>query len=129
MNGYSYLSQLGNNYSNYNSYNGYSNYGQIPQYQQPISQLPKTNKIFVTSLEEAISRPAEPNTEIVYLHQNEPLLFQIATDIQGKKSYKAFKLMPLEEVQKKEETVSRLEFEELKKKVNNYFEKNEEGIE
>jgi hypothetical protein len=66
MNGYPYQS-FGNNYGGFNnSYNGYTGYGQTTPYQQPVVQPPKTNKIFVTSLDEALSRPAEPNTEIVY---------------------------------------------------------------
>lgn len=130
MNGYPYQS-FGNNYGGFNnSYNGYTGYGQTTPYQQPVVQPPKTNKIFVTSLDEALSRPAEPNTEIVYLHQNEPLLFQITTDLQGKKTFKSFQLTPLEQAQKKEElSVLREDFEELKRKVNKLFEEKKEDFE
>lgn len=52
----------------------------------------RTNKIYVTSLEDALNRYAEPNTIIVYRHQDEKLEYEIMTDIQGKKSYKVLKL-------------------------------------
>lgn len=89
----------------------YGNYGYQPTYQptmpqsiQPQQQqqintnAPKTNKIFVTSLEEAMNRSVEPNSVIIYLHQDLPLLFEISTDFFGKKTYKTFDIS--ESVQK-----------------------------
>lgn len=83
-----------------------SNMGQMPQMaqtqpNQPIQQQPpaqaqpqpqmaqvpmRTNKILVTSYEEALSRPTEFNSEAMYFHQSEPFVFQIYTDMQGKKT-------------------------------------------
>lgn len=63
-----------------------------PPVQSPTPPPPKTNKIFVTSLEEALSRFSEPNSEIIYLHQDQPLLFEIKTDAQGRKGYKTYQL-------------------------------------
>lgn len=57
-------------------------------------QPPKTNKLFVTSVEEAMARPVEPNTELVYLHQDQPLLIEVYTDAQGKKTPQLFDLTP-----------------------------------
>lgn len=105
-------------YTNNNGYGGYSGYGnygygyQPPQPMQPMQ--PKTNKIFVTSLEEALARPSEPNSEVIYLHQNEPLLFEIVTDMQGRKAVKTFRLGVEEKSKPQEDYVSRAEFEEFK---------------
>ena len=124
-------------YNNGFNFSGYAGYNPLPQqqyigYQQPITQpapQPKTNKIFVTSLQEAMSRPAEPNTEIIYLHQNEPFLFQITTDIQGIKTQKTFRLIAEEKQEKKEfDYVARSEFEELKAKLETLFANKEGGV-
>lgn len=112
--------------------NNYSQYGYPNQqyYQQPLSQYqtpqqnafnyapqPKTNKIFVTSLEDALNRFSEANSEILYLHQDENLIFEIKTDVQGKKTFKVFQLSPYQPVEEKnartDEFVTRKEFEEL----------------
>lgn len=58
---------------------------------QPQPQL-RTNKVFVTSLEDALGRSAEPNTVIVYRHQDEKFEYEIFTDMQGKKTYKTLVL-------------------------------------
>lgn len=75
----------------------------MQQFNQPQQQgLPKTNKIFVTSLEEAMNRSVEPNSVVIYLHQDLPLLFEISTDFLGKKTYKTFDI--IESVQKPQKT-------------------------
>lgn len=58
----------------------------------PLQMQPRTNKIFVTSLEDALNRPAELNSETVYLDQDKPFLYQVTTDMQGRKTYKTFEL-------------------------------------
>lgn len=63
-----------------------------PQMAQPQPPQMRTNKIFVTSLEDALNRYAEPNTIIVYRHQDEKFEYEITTDGQGRKSYKTFQL-------------------------------------
>lgn len=60
-------------------------------FQPQVPQL-RTNKVFVTSLEDALSRYAEPNTIMVYRHQDEKFEYEIMTDMQGKKSYKTLAL-------------------------------------
>ena len=73
----------------------FNNFGNTPymgNYQAQMAQQPqpmqmRTNKIFVTSLEDALNRYAEPNTIIVYRHQDEKFEYEIMTDCQGKNSY------------------------------------------
>lgn len=66
-------------------------YPTYPQMPQPQMQ-PRTNKIFVTSLEDALNRPADPNSEVIYLDQDKPFLYQVMNDMQGRKTYKTFEL-------------------------------------
>ena len=61
---------------------------------QPTQSPIRTNKIFVTSLEDALNRNAEPNSEVVYLHQDQNLLFEIKTDMQGRKTYQTYQFAP-----------------------------------
>lgn len=61
-------------------------------YQQPQPQPPITNKIYVTSAEDALSRFASPNTITVYFLQDESTIFEVSTDIQGKKNIRTLKL-------------------------------------
>ena len=83
-------------YGNYNR--PYNNYNQMPNtpyngnYGVQTQPQIRTNKIFVTSLEDALNRYAEPNTVMVYRHQDEKFEYEIMTDAQGKKSYKTFVL-------------------------------------
>jgi hypothetical protein len=78
----------------------FNNFGNVPymgNFQPQMAQQPqpmqmRTNKIFVTSLEDALNRYAEPNTIIVYRHQDEKYEYEIMTDSQGKKSYKTLVL-------------------------------------
>ena len=79
-----YYSQMQNN-----AYNG--NFQPQMAIQQPQPQM-RTNKLYVTSLEDALNRFAEPNTVIVYRHQDEKFEYEITTDAQGKKTYKTFVL-------------------------------------
>lgn len=79
----------------------FNNFGNVPymgNFQpqmaqtQPQPMQMRTNKIFVTSLEDALNRYAEPNTIMVYRHQDEKFEYEIMTDSQGKKSYKTLTL-------------------------------------
>lgn len=62
-----------------------------PTFQPTVPQL-RTNKVFVTSLEDALNRYAEPNTIMVYRHQDEKFEYEVMTDMQGKKTYKTLAL-------------------------------------
>lgn len=71
--------------------NGYG-YGGMFNGMQPQAPSPKTNVILVTSLEDALSRYAEPNSNMVYFDQDKPLAYNIMTDIQGRKTHKTLDL-------------------------------------
>ena len=93
---------------NYYSNNyGYNSYPVNPGYQVQ----PTTNKIYVTSLEDAIQRYASPNSTMIYVLQDE------STDMQGKKLSKVRKLVEFAPEDKNGAFVSREEFNELKSKV------------
>ena len=92
---------------------------QMMQPQQPAQM--RTNKIFVTSLEDALNRYAEPNTFMVYRHQDERFEYEIMTDGQGKKTYKTLQLgdYSATQVEKQEEQpqISIKDFNVLKGRV------------
>lgn len=48
---------------------------------------PRTNKILVTSLDEAIAKSNERNSEIVYFHQSQPIIYIVKVDMNGVKSW------------------------------------------
>ena len=103
----------------------FNNFGNTPymgNFQpQPQPAPMRTNKIFVTSLEDALGRYAEPNTLMVYRHQDEKFEYEIMTDAQGKKSYKTLQLADYSTVQgeKQEEplTISKKDFDVLKGRI------------
>lgn len=86
--------------------------------QQPQPAPMRTNKIYVTSLEDALNRYAEPNTIMIYRHQDEKFEYEIITDGQGRKSYKTLELgaysVPQEEKKVEAITISREEFDAVK---------------
>lgn len=91
------------------------------QMAQPQPMQMRTNKIFVTSLEDALNRYAEPNTIMVYRHQDEKFEYEIMTDSQGKKSYKTLVLgdYSAQNSEQKENlnTISRDEFDAVKQQI------------
>ena len=96
-------------------------YNMPQQQQQAVPQL-KTNKIFVTSLEDALSRYAEPNSIMVYRHQDEKMEFEVITDSQGKKNYKTLVLADYSPVNAQSgggsNIISAEEFEGFKSRLN-----------
>lgn len=70
----------------------------VPQYPQYGSMnmrpqfVPSTNKQFVRSLEEALSLPANLNSQNVYFDANKDLMYDICTNGQGEKSWNVFKI-------------------------------------
>nr|DAQ99480.1 MAG TPA: hypothetical protein [Caudoviricetes sp.] len=83
----------------------------IPQAQQPTS-----NKLFVVSAEDALSRFAAPNSIMIYLLQDESTLFEVYTDGQGKKSIRARTLTDAAQ-EAPVEYATKAELEELKKAI------------
>jgi len=106
----------GNGYMpNYGSYNAYAPTQPI-QTAQPSQ--PMTNKIYVTSAEDALSRFASPNTINVFFLQDESMIFEVTTDIQGKKNIRSRKLVDVQpQKQTTADYVTRAEFDELKSKL------------
>ena len=110
---------LGRNYG-YNQ--PYANlYQPQPQPQQQPTMQMRTNKIFVTSLEDALNRYADPNTIIVYRHQDEKFEYEITTDSYGKKTYKTLEIAPYSASQdeKTEKTyiISKEDFDAVKQRL------------
>lgn len=71
------------------------NANQGQQAQQPIQQavIPaKTNIAPVASVMDAMSRTSEPNTNFYYADQENPYIYLISIDLQGRKTYKTFKI-------------------------------------
>jgi hypothetical protein len=52
---------------------------------------PYTNAIFVTSLEEAIMRTTERNSDIIYFNQSGEYFYRVKVDTDGKKSWASYK--------------------------------------
>lgn len=106
-----------NNYFGYQ--NGYGYQGQSANNFAPPQ--PTTNKIYVTSLEDAMARYAGPNSTMIYVLQDESTVFEIYTDLQGKKVPKVRKLVDFVPEQSAGagggDFVRRAEFEALAKKI------------
>lgn len=105
-----------NNYPYQSPYQGYMN-----QFQPQVLQ-PKTNKVWVTSLEDAMARSVEPNSEYIYLHQDKPLLIEVRTDSQGRKTTRVMELKDYVEQPKPEMAMpnnfpTREEFDGLKAEI------------
>ena len=75
------------------SYNkfGYPGYGYAPPAQsqqvppagfggQQVPAPPATNKIYVVSAEDAMSRYAQPNTVMLYVQQDESAIYEVYTE-------------------------------------------------
>lgn len=80
--------------------NGYGGYSTQQQYGYPQAQTqyqaqaqPVTNKIYVTSLEDAMARFSNPNSIMEYTLQDETMKFEITTNALGKKEYKVFRMV------------------------------------
>jgi hypothetical protein len=66
--------------------NGWPNTFQQTAPQWGVPQL-KTNKVLVTSLEEAISRSTDRYSEMYYFDQNKPVFYIVRTDMNLVKSW------------------------------------------
>jgi hypothetical protein len=129
---------FGNNYPNYlgnYSYPTYQGNNYQPQQAQPI--MPKTNKVFVTSLDDALSRAVEPNSESIYLHQDKNIIFDVKTDMQGRKTWKAYEFKEYIEQEKApadtkesqgKDFVSKEEFEAFKGEIQASFKELKEKV-
>ena len=59
---------------------------------------PISNKIVVKSLEDALRRYADFNSEMLYVDANQNLLYNIYTDVRGEKTYDIFEVKKREPV-------------------------------
>lgn len=55
-----------------------------------VPSQPNTNKIYVTSLEDALNRAASRGSEMVYFHQDANEFYVVKTDADGRKSWMGF---------------------------------------
>ena len=62
----------------------------VPSY---VNNQPISNKIYVTSLEEAHNRSSQRGSEMVYFHQDANEFYVIKTDYDGIKSWMGFQYM------------------------------------
>ena len=93
-------------------------YGNWPgsQYmQQPVSQF-QTNKLFCVSLQDALARPVDFNTSVVYFNQNNNEVYEINTDINGYKTYQVGEVT-IKETSAPQGYVSKTEYDSLKKQL------------
>lgn len=58
-----------------------------PQGANPWDNQPRTNKLLVTSLDEAIAKSNERNSETVYFDQGRPVIYIVKVDMNGVKSW------------------------------------------
>lgn len=82
-----------NNYNNFNqSYGRHDNFvsPQRNDWMPSYNNQPISNKIYVTSLEDALNRPAGRGSEMVYFHQDLNEFYVIKTDYDGRKSWMGF---------------------------------------
>lgn len=92
---YPYFNNWPSNYSQINSVNsGYQQPTQMPQqtFQQPPQMPYKTNKLVVTSLDEAMMRSSELNSDTVYFDQNKDVLYNVKVDSRGYKTCDTYKV-------------------------------------
>lgn len=101
-----------NNYNTYtqnyvNQQYPQQNYNQVPppQMQQPQQQTNAiiTNKIYVSGIEEVKSKIQPPNSDMYYIDNDKPLLYEKIVDGTGKFTLQTFQKIDYVENQKKEE--------------------------
>lgn len=95
---------------------------QQQQAQQQQQATPVTNKIYVTSFEDAMNRFAQPNSIYIYVLQDETKIFEIATDSQGRKLAKTYDLKPFfqptsENAEKANNYATKEDFRALEEKI------------
>ena len=71
---------------------------QQPVQQQVQQQQVATNKIYVRNVDDAMNRQASPNSEVIYVHQDLPMIIEVKTDAQGRKTAVAYDIKEHKEV-------------------------------
>lgn len=84
---------------------------------QNYNQMPiryQTNKAFAVSLEDALNKPTQNCTDILYVDQNKDFVYNIVTDEYGCKRALKFKLIEVvDEVNNDEKYVTRDEYKKM----------------
>ena len=96
-----------NNFNNYGYANtiptstqpyGYpmSNYGMqsMAQPQMPMQPQTNTNKIYVSGIDDVRNRQLPNNSDVIYLDNDKPILYQKVVDGKGQFEVKAFSIVP-----------------------------------
>lgn len=100
MNGYDAMNFTGYSYSNPTQNNGWGQPRQYNNYAQPM-QPPyrlNTNAAFVTSLDEALIKTTERNSDMIYFHQDKNEFYRVKVDVEGRKSWAVFQyILPNQE--------------------------------
>lgn len=87
--------QFGNGYTN--PY-GYGYQLQVPQPQQTPTQI-NTNKIYVSGIDEVRQRQLPNGSDMLFLDNDKPLLYQKIVDGKGQFEVKAFQITPYSPVE------------------------------
>lgn len=118
-----------NNYSNPYAYNGMANnFGYTPSYYNPYSQpqqqtqqqqqpnqvqpqpqaATNTNKIYVSGIDDVKGRFLSPNSDVLFVDNDKPLLYQKVVDSKGQFEIKVFDICPHieQQEQKQEDTIN-----------------------
>ena len=74
----------------------FSGNNQGVQQQSPQPQI-NTNKLYVTSLEDAKNKQIPPNSDYIFLDNDKPLLYRKVVDATGKMEVQTFQIIPYEE--------------------------------
>lgn len=82
--GYNYSNPAQNN--NWGQPRQFGGYASPPQPQYRLT----TNAIFVTSLEEALIKTTERNSDMYYFHQDKFEFYRVKVDMEGRKSWAIF---------------------------------------
>lgn len=92
MNNFDPMNPTGFNYSSQPQNVGWGQprqYGAYTPVPQPQPRL-NTNAIFVTSLEEALIKTTERNSDMIYFHQDKNEFYRVKVDMEGRKSWAIF---------------------------------------
>lgn len=69
--------------------------GMNPNYTpQPVQQPVNTNKVYVSSIDDAKNRYLAPNSDYIFLDNDKPLLYRKVVDPTGKMEIQTFEIIP-----------------------------------
>lgn len=92
MSNFDPMNPAGFNYNNPGQNNNWGQPRQYGGYTAPTQLQPRltTNAIFVTSLEEALIKTTERNSDMIYFHQDKNEFYRVKVDMEGRKSWAIF---------------------------------------